>query len=131
MTSDGFARRKIEWGPLLLILVGALLLLLGAGRFVVRQSFSFTDGLYCCLAVVPSGLLLIVIAYVIQHARLVSVIPLSLAGLLTLSYPAFNVALGVALIGAVVVPKWNDWKSEKTPIESAAATEDENVADRP
>jgi hypothetical protein len=131
VTSDGYAWRKIEWGPLVLILVGALLLMLGAGRYVVRHSFSFTDALYCCLAVVPAGLLLIVMAYVIQHAILVSVIPLLFAGLLVLSYPAFSVALGVALIGAVVVPKWNDRKSEQAPIKSAAATEDENVADRP
>ncbi len=127
MRSDGLTFRKIEWGPLIIILVGAMLLLLGAGRFVVRQSFSFTDALYCCLAVVPAGLLLLVIAYVVQHARLVSVIPLLFAGLLVFSYPAFDVGFGLALMGAVVVPKWRDWRSEKTLVESPTAPGENNA----
>ncbi len=98
-----------------------MLFLFGAGRFVVRHGFSFTDALYCCLAVVPAGLLLIVISYVVQHARLASVIPLLFAGLLVLSYPAFDVAFGLALMGAVGAPKWRDWRSEKTLVESPAA----------
>jgi hypothetical protein len=130
VTSQGFAWRKIEWGPVIMILFGALLFSLGAGRFVVQHSFSSTDALYCCVAVVPAGLLLIVIAYVVQHARLVSVIPLVFAGLLVLSYRAFNVAFGLALMGAVAAPKWRDWRSEKTQIESPA-TPAENDADRP
>jgi hypothetical protein len=128
--SDGFAWRKIEWRPLIIILVGAMLFLLGTDRFVVRRSFSFTDALYCCVAVVPAGLLLLVIAYVVQHARLVSVIPLLFAGLLVLSYPAFDIALGLALMGAVVAPAWSNWKSGKAPMESATATEGQSDADR-
>jgi len=129
--SGAFAWRKIEWGPLIIILVGTMLFLLGAGRFVVRHGFSFTDALYCCVAVVPAGLLLLVIAYVVQHARLVSVIPLLFAGLLVFSYPAFDVGFGLALMGAVVAPAWSNWKSKKTAMESATATEGQSDAEQP
>ena len=44
--------------------------------------FGLTDALNCCLAVLPTALLLLVIAYVIQHARLASIIPLFTAGIL-------------------------------------------------
>jgi hypothetical protein len=128
--SDGFAWRKIEWGPLMLFALGTMLFLLGVGRFIVRHGFSFTDALYCCVAVVPAGLLLLVIAYVVQHARLISVIPLLFAGLLLFSYPAFDIGFGLALMVAVVAPAWSNWKSEKAPIESVTATEGQNDADR-
>jgi hypothetical protein len=128
--SDGFAWCKIEWGALILFLVGSMLFLLGVSRFLVRHSFGLMDALYCCLVLVPAGLLLIVIAYVVQHARLVAVIPLFLAGLLVVSYPAFDLALGLALMGAVAAPKWNDWKSARASIEPAAVPEGENGADR-
>jgi hypothetical protein len=89
-----------------------VLFLLGAGRFVFRHRFGFMDALYCCLAVVPAGLLLLVIAYVVQHAKLASVVPLAAAGVLVFSSPIFDVAFGLALMGAIVGPSVSDWKSD-------------------
>lgn len=131
MKSDGFAWGNIEWGPLMLYALGSMLFLLGGGRFVVRHSFSFTDALYCCIALVPAGLLLLIIAYVVQHARLVSVIPLLFAGLLVFSYPAFDVGFGLALMVAVGAPAWSNWNSEKHSIESGAPTKGQSAAEQP
>ena len=76
-----------------------------------RHHFGFSDALHCCLAVVPAGFLLLVFDYVIHHARLVSVIPLFLAGMLIFSFPVFDVALGLALIAATAGPALSEWKS--------------------
>jgi hypothetical protein len=115
---------------MLLFSLGTMLFLLGGGRLVVRHSFSFTYALYCCVAVIPAGLLLLVIAYVVQHARLVSVIPLFFAGLLAFSYPTFDVAFGLALMGAVAAPALSDWRSKRNPIKSAVAPDGQNDAGR-
>jgi hypothetical protein len=50
--------------------------------------------------------------YVLHHARLVSIIPLFLAGALLFSFPVFDVALGAALIAAMAGPTLSDWKNE-------------------
>ena len=120
--------RNIAWGPWIVTAVGALLFLLGVGRFFVRHRFAFIDALYCCLAVVPAGLLLLVFAYVFHHARLVLVIPLAFAGLLVFSSPVWDVALGLAVMGAVVGPALSDWKNEKLPKKSTTAEDGENQA---
>lgn len=120
LDADGFIFRKIEWGRLILFAVGTLLFLLGMGRFIVLHTFGWMDALYCCLAVVPAGLLLLVIAYVVQHAILVSVVPLFMAGLLALSSPVFDVALGLALMGAIVSPALSDWRTKQQLRKSVA-----------
>jgi len=84
------------------------------------------DALYCCLALVPAGLLLLVIAYVVQHAKLASVVPLALAGVLVFSSPVFDVALGLALVGAIAGPALSEWKNEKRLQKSTASHGDEN-----
>ena len=127
MNSSTF--RNIDWGPLLIGTVGGLLFLLGVARFFLRHSFGLNDALYCCLVMIPAGLLLLVTAYVIQHAILASVIPLAFAGLLAFSSPVFDVAIGLVLVGAVVAPAVSDWKSRKAPTEPAAAPSSENEAD--
>jgi uncharacterized MnhB-related membrane protein len=126
MNSDGFTIQKIEWRSLIIFAVGILLFSLGAGRFVLRHSFGFMDAFYCCLAVIPAGLLLLVIAYVVQHAIFASVVPLAFAGVLAFSFPVFDVALGLALMGAVVGPALSVWKDEKRLRESAAAHDGES-----
>ncbi len=126
MNSDESTSRKIAWGPLVGVVIGALLFLLGAGRFIVRHSFGLTDALYCCLTVVPALLLLLVIAYVVQHAILASVVPLALAGVAAYSFPVFDVALGLALMGIVADSALSDWKYEKRRGKSAAAHGSEN-----
>lgn len=126
MNSDESISRNIAWGPWIVVAVGGLLFLLGVGRFFIRHRFGFIDALYCCLAVVPAGLLLLVFDYVLHHARLVSVIPLILAGMLTFSSPVWDVALGLALMGAMVGPALSDWKNEKRLQKSTTAHGDEN-----
>ena len=125
MNSDEHASQNMEWGPWIIVIVGALLFLLGAGRFVGRHHFGFIDVLHCCLAVLAAGLLLLVFDYVLHHALLVSVIPLGAAGMLVFSSPAFDVALGVSLMVAVLGPAWMEWKGEQRLRKSRTAHGDE------
>ena len=111
MNSDESTFRNTTWGPWIVIAVGCLLFLVGVARFVPRHHFGFIDALYCCLVVVPAGLLLLVFDYVLHHAKLASVIPLFLA--LAFSSPVFDVALGLALMGAMAGPALSNWKNEK------------------
>lgn len=87
--------------------------MVGSERFILKHRFGFIDAFHCCLAVVPAALLLLVLAYVVQHARLVSVIPLFVTGILVFTSPVFDVALGLALIAAVAGPALSDWKNEQ------------------
>jgi len=126
MTSDKSASRKIEWGPWGIGALGVALLLLGVARFVLRHRFDLMDSLYCCLAVIPAGLVLLVLAYVVQHAKLVSVIPLVTAGVLVFSYPVFDVGFGLALLGAIAGPVLSEWRT-KSP-SASSQRESENRA---
>jgi hypothetical protein len=108
---------NIAWGPWVIIVSGGALFLLGAARFVFRHSFGFIDAIHCCFAVIPAALLLLVLAYVVQHARLVSVIPLFVAGVLIFTFPVFDVAVGAALMGAIAIPALSDWKKRKASVE--------------
>lgn len=123
MKTEGLTLRTLEWGPLIMLSAGSVVFSLGIGRFIVRHSFSFRDALNLCLTLVPAWLLLLVIAYVVQHAKLVSVIPLSMAGLLGFSFPVFDVAFGFVLMCMIVAPAFNDWRSKKIPLESATTQE--------
>jgi len=96
--------RKIEWGPCLVLAAGGALLLVGAARFFINGGFGIAAALYCCLVVIPAALLLLVFDYVLHHARLVAIMPLLLALVLIASSPVFDVAMGFALMGAVVGP---------------------------
>lgn len=131
MKTNGLAWGTIEWGPWIMFSAGAILFSIGTGRFVVRHSFGLMDALHCCLALVPAWLLLLVIAYVVQHARLASIIPLFLAGFLAFSSPVFDVAFALVLMGMIGAPAWSDRRITKIPLESAIATGGENDADRP
>jgi len=126
VNSNESTLRNIPWGAWIVVAVGDVLFLLGVGRFVQRHHFGFMDALYCCLALVPAGLLLLVIAYVVQHAKLASVVPLALAGVLVFSSPVFDVALGLALVGAIAGPALSEWKNEKRLQKSTASHGDEN-----
>ena len=101
--------------------------MLGATRFVLRHRFGFIDALHCCLAVVAAGLLLLVFDYVLHHAKLVAIIPLFVAGVFIFSSPAFDVAIGLALMGAIVVPALSEWNDEKRLRKSATAHGGDNV----
>jgi len=118
VNSEKSTSRNIAWGLWIAIAAGGLLFLLGAGRFALRHRFGFIDALYCCLAVVPAGSLLLVFNYVFHHARLVSILLFFLAGILAVSSPVFDVALGVALIGAIAGPALREWRDEKRLRES-------------
>jgi hypothetical protein len=102
--------RNTAWGPWIIVAVGGLLFLAGAARFVLRRRFDFIDALHCCLAVIPACLLLVVFDYVLHHARLTSVIPLFVAGVLVFTFPVFDVSFGAVLIGAIAGPALSDWK---------------------
>lgn len=112
MNSDERGFRNVEWGPGVLFVVGGLLFLAGSARFILRHRFSFIDALYCCLAVVPIGLLLLVFSYVVQHAKLASVVPLFVGGFLVFSSPVADIALGLALMGAVADTALRDRKTK-------------------
>lgn len=118
MNPEKSTSRNIARGLWVALAAGGLLFLLGAGRFALRHRFSFIDALYCCLAVVPAASLLLVFDYVFHHARLVSILLFFLAGILVVSSPVFDVALGVALIGAIAGPVLREWKDEKRLRES-------------
>jgi cell division protein FtsX len=92
------------------VVIGALLFLLGARRFFLRDHFSYIDALYCCLAIIPAGFALLVFDYVLHHARLVSIMLLFLGGVLIFSSPYVDVALGLALAGAIAGPAVSEWK---------------------
>ncbi len=126
VSSDKSTARNIAWGPWIVVALGGLLFLTGAERLVLRHRFGFMDALYCCLAVVPAGLLLLVFDYVLHHAKLVSIIPLLLAGMLIVSSPIFDVGLGLTLIGAIGGPALTEWKNEKGGRKSTMALDDEN-----
>lgn len=127
MNANASGRRSIAWSPLLILTVGALLLLLGVGRFVARHHFTLTDAMYCVLALAPAGLLLLIFSYVFHHARIVAVLLTGVAGLLAWSSPILDVALGVALMAAIAGPMMNEWKDEKRLREAKTAAAGENT----
>jgi hypothetical protein len=100
--------RKIEWGPCLVLAAGGALLFVGAARFYISGGFGIATALYCCLVVIPAALLLLVFDYVLHHARLVAIMPLLLALVMIVSSPVFDVAIGLALMGAVGGPLINE-----------------------
>ncbi len=91
-----------------MFVIGSLLFLFGVGRFVLRHRFGFMDALYCGLALVLSGFLLLVFAYVVRHAPIASVIPMVAAGVFVFSSPVFDVGLGLALMGAIAQDALSD-----------------------
>jgi len=111
--SDQSTFSTIAWGPLIVFVIGTLLFLVGAGRFFLRDRLSFIDVLYCGLAIIPAGFALLVFDFVLHHARLASVILFFLGGVLIFSSPVVDVALGLALVGAMVGPAVSEWKQGK------------------
>lgn len=126
MHSDESAAGNISWGPWIIALFGCVLLVCGAARFILRHRFGFIDVLYCCLAIIPSGLFLLVFSYVLQHAKLASIIPLLAVGLLVFTSPVADVALGLALLAGVTGPALSEWKNEKRFSKSTTPYDDEN-----
>ncbi len=105
--------RQIAWAPLIIAVFGLALFLLGAVRFILKHRFGFIDALYCCLAVVPAGVLLLVFSYVLQHAKFASIIPIFASAILIFSFPVMDVALGLAMMGAVAIPALDQHKSDQ------------------
>ena len=106
--------RKVAWGPLIVVAIGAMLFLLGVGRFVHRHRFGMVDALFCCLAVIAGGVLLLVFDYVLHHAKLASIMVLVLGVVLVSSSPAFDVGLGLALMAAIISPALCERRPAKT-----------------
>ncbi len=118
--------RKIVWGPWIIAVFGVVLFLLGAVRFVLKHRFGFIDALYCCLAVVPAGVFLLVFSYVLQHAKFVSIIPIFVSAILIFSFPVIDIALGLAMMGAVAVPALDQCKNKEGLPKSTRAHGGEN-----
>jgi uncharacterized oligopeptide transporter (OPT) family protein len=112
LNSPDSTSRNIAWGPWIVVSLGFLLFLLGIARFILRHHFSFTDALYCVLAIIPAGFLLLIFDYVLHHAKLAAIIPLLAAGLFLFTSPVFDVSLGLTLMGAMAGPALSDWKNE-------------------
>ena len=113
MNSETTTACKIEWGTLLVTGLGMGILLLGARGFYLRGHFGFADALHCGLLLIPAATLLLLTSYVFQHAKLVVVMPVFMAAVLIRAYPAFAMALGLALVGAVVGPALSEWKDAR------------------
>jgi len=119
LSSETTTAGKIEWGALLVAGIGVGVLLLGARGFYQRGHFGFADALHCGLLLIPAAALLLLTSYVFQHAKLVVVMPVLMAAVLIRAYPAFAVALGLALVGAIVGPALSDWKDARQQRKSA------------
>ena len=113
MTSEAKTSRKLEWGPAIITSIGVAALFYGARSFYLRGHFGPVDALYCVLLLVPAAAMLLVTSYVLQHARLVAVMPVFVAVVLARGYPAFAVALGLALIGVIVDGALREWKDAR------------------
>jgi nicotinamide riboside transporter PnuC len=113
MTSEPKTSRYFEWTHAIVTSIGVAVLFFGARAFYRRGHFGFVDALYCLLMLIPAAAYLLVTSYVLQHARLVVVIPLFLAVVLVRGYPAFAVALGLALIGVIVDGALRNWKDAR------------------
>jgi len=113
VNSETTTARKIEWWALLVTGIGMGILLLGARGFYLRGHFGFADALHCGLLLIPAAVLLLLTSYVFQHAKLVVVMPVLMAAVLIRAYPAFAMALGLALVGAIVGPALGEWKDAR------------------
>jgi hypothetical protein len=113
VSSEATTARKIEWGQVLVTGIGVVVLLLGVRGFYLRGHFGLVDALLCGLLLIPAAALLLLTGYVFQHAILVVVMPVFMAGLLVRAYPSFAVALGLALLGAIVGPALSEWKDAR------------------
>lgn len=109
---------EIAWGPWLIGVSGVVLFLVGSVRLVLKHRFGPIDALYCCVAIVPAGFFLIVFSYVLQHAKVASIIPLFGGGIMVFSFPTIDVALGLTMMGFVAVPALEEWKNKKGQLQS-------------
>jgi hypothetical protein len=123
----GSISEKIAWGYWIILVPGVLLFLAGAVRFALKHRFGPVDALYCCIAIIPAGLFLLIFSYVLQHARLASVIPLFLGGILVFSFPVVDVALGLTMMGFIAVPALTEWKNKKGQPQSTEGPGDRNA----
>ena len=116
MSAESAPAPKTEWGPLLLLLAaGAALFFFGARGFYLRGQFGWSDVVACGLGLIPAGLFLLISSYVFQHAKLVIVMPAAMAVILVRAYPAFGVALGLALAGIAASALWNERRDRRNP----------------
>jgi len=114
VNATGSISEKIVWGPWIIGVSGFVLFLVGSVRFALKHRFGPIDALYCCLAVVPAVLFLLVFSYVLQHAKMASIIPLFMGGIMIFSFPVIDVALGLAMLGVVAGPALGEWKNKKS-----------------
>ena len=109
--------------PIVIAVAGLGAIVIGVFGFVHRGHFGWIDALTSVGMLIPAGALLLVTSYVIQHARLVAIMPLFFAGTLVIRYPTFAVALGLALIAAIVGPLAEEWNTKRVERNKKPATE--------
>jgi len=118
--SDSISGR-IAWGPWRIGVSGVVLFLVGSARFVLKHRFDPLDALHCSLAVFPVGFFLLAFSYVLQHAKMASIMPLFMCGILVFSFPVVDVALGLTMMGVIAVPALTEWKNKKRQLQSTEA----------
>ena len=109
--------------PAIITILGLASALIGVVGFVHRDHFGWIDAIVCAVLLIPAGVLLVVTSYVIQHARLVAIMPLIVAGMLVVDYPAFAVAFGLTVLGAVLGPLAEEWNARRANHNKKPATE--------
>jgi hypothetical protein len=105
-------REKFGWGQWIIAACGAGIFVPGVWRFYARHQFGYMDAVYCCAAVIPAALLLLIIDYTIHHAKLAALIPILFCALLVGQFPVFDVAFGLVLIGVAVGPAMREQRDE-------------------
>jgi len=126
VSSDESSARNIAWGPSIIVAFGSMLIVLGAVRFVLSHHFGFIDrplllSRSCSGGIVPSCVCL-------RFSTRETGIGYSYfyGGILAFSFPVADVALGLALVGAIAVPALSEWRNEKRLPKAPATHGSEN-----
>jgi hypothetical protein len=97
----------------IILAVGGGLLIIGVGRFIAWHHFGWADALYCCAALVPAALSILLMEYSSHHAKLATPIPFLFSVLVVIGFPVFDVAFGLVIMGATAGSALKEWKGKK------------------
>ncbi len=97
--------RKFSLAKFVMVLLAIAILLAGVLRYAKAGWFSLGQAGLCLLAIPLALVILMVLDYVLHHARLVAIMVLLAIVLLAVQTPAFCVGLGLALAGMVLAQR--------------------------
>jgi hypothetical protein len=120
---DSVSRLRELVFPVVIAIIALASLIIGVLGFVHLGHFGWIDAVVCAALLIPAGVFLLVTSYVIQHARLVAIMPLVVAAMLVSRSPAFAVAFGLALIAAIVGPLAEEWNRVRAEQKKKSATD--------